>query len=113
MTHAAQPDQLLEKLKTDLENLLEHRGIKDPLMIGIHTGGVWHEIVAEAEPQGDDDPASVELPLAELSAGKILYEPHPAVIRSGAFGELCRQLNARLIDPHIAYLLSSTLRDAS
>ncbi len=41
MTHAAKPDQLLEKLKTDLENLMEHRGIDDPLMIGIHTGGVW------------------------------------------------------------------------
>jgi len=41
MTHAAKPDQLLEKLATDLENLLEHRGINDPLMVGIHTGGAW------------------------------------------------------------------------
>ena len=41
MTHAAQPEQLLEKLATDLENLMEHRGITDPLMVGIHTGGVW------------------------------------------------------------------------
>ena len=41
MTHAAKPDQLLEKLATDLENLLEHRGIRNPVMIGIHTGGVW------------------------------------------------------------------------
>lgn len=41
MTHAANPDQLLEKLATDLENLLEHRGIDNPLMVGIHTGGVW------------------------------------------------------------------------
>ena len=41
MTHAAQPDQLLEKLATDLENLLEQRGITDPLMVGIHTGGAW------------------------------------------------------------------------
>jgi len=41
MTHAAKPDQLLEKLATDLENLLEHRGIKNPLMVGIHTGGAW------------------------------------------------------------------------
>lgn len=41
MTHAAQPEQLLEKLATDLENLIEHRGISDPLMVGIHTGGVW------------------------------------------------------------------------
>lgn len=41
MTHAANPEQLLEKLATDLENLLEHRGITNPLMVGIHTGGVW------------------------------------------------------------------------
>jgi len=41
MTHAADPEQLLEKLATDLENLLEHRGIDNPLMVGIHTGGAW------------------------------------------------------------------------
>ncbi len=41
MTHAANPDQLLEKLATDLENLLEQRGITQPLVIGIQTGGVW------------------------------------------------------------------------
>lgn len=41
MTHAAQPDKLLEKLATDLENHLEQRGIRDPLMVGIHTGGAW------------------------------------------------------------------------
>lgn len=41
MTHAANPEQLLEKLATDLENLLEQRLIDRPLMVGIHTGGVW------------------------------------------------------------------------
>ena len=41
MTHTANPDQLLEKLATDLENLLESRSITNPLMVGIHTGGVW------------------------------------------------------------------------
>lgn len=41
MTHVAKPEQLLEKLASDLENLLEHRGITDPLMVGIHTGGAW------------------------------------------------------------------------
>ena len=41
MTHAAKPDQLLEKLATDLENILEQRGIKNPVMVGIHTGGAW------------------------------------------------------------------------
>ena len=41
MTHVAHPEQLLEKLATDLENLLEHKHIQDPLMVGIHTGGAW------------------------------------------------------------------------
>ena len=41
MTHAAEPDKLLEKLATDLKNLLEHRSIDKPLMVGIHTGGAW------------------------------------------------------------------------
>ena len=41
MTHAANPDKLLEKLASDLENLLEQRSIDNPLMVGIHTGGVW------------------------------------------------------------------------
>lgn len=41
MTHAADPEQLLEKLATDLENLLEHRAINNPMIIGIQTGGVW------------------------------------------------------------------------
>jgi len=41
MTHVAHPEQLLEKLASDLENLLEHKRIQDPLMVGIHTGGAW------------------------------------------------------------------------
>ena len=41
MTHIAEPEKLLEKLATDLENLLEHRAIEKPLMVGIHTGGAW------------------------------------------------------------------------
>ncbi|HEY9201488.1 MAG TPA: bifunctional pyr operon transcriptional regulator/uracil phosphoribosyltransferase PyrR [Gammaproteobacteria bacterium] len=41
MTHAADPEQLLEKLATDLENLLEQRAITNPMVIGIQTGGVW------------------------------------------------------------------------
>jgi len=54
MTHAAQPDKLLEKLATDLENHLEQRGISQPLMVGIHTGGVYladriHRIIEERE----------------------------------------------------------------
>ncbi len=41
MDEIAKPDQLLEKLAGNLEELLGERGIEDPLMVGIHTGGVW------------------------------------------------------------------------
>jgi len=37
--------QLLDNMSTDLRSLLSSNHISDPLMIGIHTGGVW---VAEA-----------------------------------------------------------------
>lgn len=32
---------LLDKLSSDLHNLLQTRNIENPVMIGIHTGGVW------------------------------------------------------------------------
>lgn len=32
---------LLDTLSSDLRNLLQARNIKNPLMIGIHTGGAW------------------------------------------------------------------------
>ena len=41
MDDIAKPDQLLEKLADDLKKLLVERGIEDPLMVGIHTGGAW------------------------------------------------------------------------
>ena len=41
MDEIAKPDQLLEKLADDLKILLVEREIDDPLMVGIHTGGVW------------------------------------------------------------------------
>ncbi len=34
-------DTLLTTLATDLQQLLTQRGITDPLLVGIHTGGVW------------------------------------------------------------------------
>ncbi|WP_417538820.1 bifunctional pyr operon transcriptional regulator/uracil phosphoribosyltransferase PyrR [Marinobacter sp.] len=34
-------DQLLDKLEAGLRSLLEERGIKSPVLIGIRTGGVW------------------------------------------------------------------------
>lgn len=46
-------------------------------------------------------------PVGALAAGYYLHEPDPALIRAGAFLELCRQLQAHLLDPQIAYLVSA------
>lgn len=46
-------------------------------------------------------------PVGALEAGMVLHEPDPALIRAGVFTELCRQLQAHLFDPQIAYLVSS------
>lgn len=35
------PDELLPNMIEQLQSLLTQRGITDPCMIGIHTGGVW------------------------------------------------------------------------
>ena len=55
MQQLATPDELLEKLATKLQTLLHDRAIDNPLMVGIHTGGVWvatrlHEKLKIAEP---------------------------------------------------------------
>jgi SAM-dependent methyltransferase len=65
----------------------------------VHDGTTWHALESSGEPP----------PLGDLPAGSVLYEPDPAIIRAGAFSELCTLLNARLIDPHIAYLVSESL----
>lgn len=46
-------------------------------------------------------------PVGPLAEGMMLYEPDPAVIRAGAFAELCARLNAHLFAPDIAYLVSA------
>lgn len=35
------PDELLDKMAEQLSVLLKDKAIVDPLMVGIHTGGVW------------------------------------------------------------------------
>ncbi len=59
--------------------------------------GVWRRIDSGGAPP----------PLGDLYAGQLLYEPDPAVIRAGAFAELCAQLGAHLFDPQIAYLVAN------
>ncbi len=41
MQHIAEPDKLLAQLADQLQRTLEQRAIAQPLMVGIHTGGVW------------------------------------------------------------------------
>ena len=41
MQELATPDELLVQLADKTKALLEHRAIENPLMVGIHTGGVW------------------------------------------------------------------------
>ena len=48
---------LLDQMVTDLRSLLSSRNIQDPLMIGIHSGGVWiaellHQKLGLEEPLG-------------------------------------------------------------
>ena len=41
MQDIAKPDKLLEQLAEQLQTLLKNHRIDNPLMVGIHTGGVW------------------------------------------------------------------------
>jgi pyrimidine operon attenuation protein/uracil phosphoribosyltransferase len=55
MQHLATPDELLAKLADQLQTLLDKKAIANPLMVGIHTGGVWvatklHRLLNIAEP---------------------------------------------------------------
>lgn len=59
MEEIAKPGTLLDKLTEQLNTLLAERSIDQPLMVGIHTGGVW---VANALHQK----LSLEQPLSTL-----------------------------------------------
>lgn len=61
----------------------------------VHGEGRWFVLEASGR----------EPPLGPLSPGQLLYEPDPAVIRAGAFSELCERLGAHLFDSQIAYLV--------
>lgn len=62
----------------------------------VHTDTGWHTLHAQGTPP----------PLGAVRPGMTLHEPHPAVIRAGAFAELCTELEAHLFDRQIAYLVS-------
>lgn len=51
---------VMDKMAHDIEARLRYLGIKDPLMVGIHTGGVWiaqylHQSLALTQPLGTLD----------------------------------------------------------
>ena len=66
----------------------------------VHSDDSWHTLAS----------AGAQPPVGPIHPGSVLYEPDPAVIRAGAFAELCELLNAHLVDPHIAYLVAADLR---
>ena len=41
MVELASPDKLLAEVADKLKTMLVERAIEQPLMVGIHTGGVW------------------------------------------------------------------------
>jgi hypothetical protein len=61
--------------------------------------------IAELTAPGDSDDAEVG------ALGPFLYEPDGAVIRARLIGDLARSLDARMIDPAIAYLTADEPRD--
>ncbi len=71
-----------------------------PRWASIHTATGWQSISA-----GGKTP-----PLGLLQPGQFLHEPDPAVIRAGAFDELCQRLSAFLFNAEIAYLVSPHLK---
>ncbi len=55
-----QIDALIDEMAEELKELIDERPIENPLMIGIHTGGIWlaerlHKMVAIKEPLGTLD----------------------------------------------------------
>ena len=60
------------------------------------SGGEWLSI----------DASGVQPPVGEVLPGHILHEPDPALIRAGAFAELCDTLDGHLFDPMIAYIVT-------
>jgi pyrimidine operon attenuation protein/uracil phosphoribosyltransferase len=41
MTQLPDVEQLLDQMEAGLRNILEQRGVSDPAIVGIRTGGVW------------------------------------------------------------------------
>lgn len=58
--HTEQPDTLIEAMAEQLRRLIAERGLDNPAMVGIHTGGVWiaerlHRLLELPDPLGTLD----------------------------------------------------------
>ena len=75
---------------------LAREGVGRAALVVTGTGSA--ELTAEAD--------SADVEAGEL--GEFVYEPDGAVIRARLIGDLGRQLDARMLDPQIAYLTADT-----
>jgi pyrimidine operon attenuation protein / uracil phosphoribosyltransferase len=64
MQTIATPDELLAQLAEKLKQLLVDKAIENPLMVGIHTGGVW--VATELYQQLNSSQTAFTEPLATL-----------------------------------------------
>ncbi len=62
----------------------------------VHRSDGWHSLANDGSCP----------PLGPLEPGMVLYEPDPAVIRSGALGPLCARIGGHLFAAAIAYLVA-------
>jgi pyrimidine operon attenuation protein/uracil phosphoribosyltransferase len=66
MQQLATPDELLVQLAEKLQTLLREKAIDNPLMVGIHTGGVWvatklHQLLNHATPLVPEPLATLDI----------------------------------------------------
>lgn len=82
---------------------------------GLVECGLWSGLGSDTArdavllPSGDVLASSVDLPAPTTRApqpGDVVYEPDPAVIRSGALGALAAELDAQPIADRVAYLVA-------
>ncbi|MCK5395544.1 MAG: bifunctional pyr operon transcriptional regulator/uracil phosphoribosyltransferase PyrR [Gammaproteobacteria bacterium] len=64
MHQLATPDQLLAQMAEKIQTLLDEKAIDNPLMVGIHTGGVW--VATELYQQLNNSKDVFSEPLASL-----------------------------------------------
>jgi hypothetical protein len=87
---------------------VSHRGdlVETSLWSGVGAPGSRTALLL---PSGDELEAGVSAEPQVGPVARYLYEPDPAVIRSGAVAVLAHQLDARAVAPRIAYLVADDL----